>query len=68
MRRHAERDDYRVPEARCRSFLSAFFVGAPTGGDDIEKGVVVARSAIVVITLRVMSRHARREADRVFEA
>jgi hypothetical protein len=37
-------------------------------GDDVEERIVVGRSSIVVITLRVMSRHAEREANSVFEA
>jgi hypothetical protein len=37
-------------------------------GDDVEERILVGPSAIVVITLRVMSRHAQRDDYSVPEA
>jgi hypothetical protein len=67
MRRHAERDDYSVPEARVDRSCPRSLWEYRGRGDDVEERIVVGWSAIVVITLRVMSRHAERDANRTFE-
>jgi hypothetical protein len=55
---------------RIKNVPFGFFKNVPFGfrRDDVEERIVVGRSPIVVITLRVISRHAQRDANRAFEA